>query len=230
MLPPPGDASLHLWLAPRGAATDSTTFTRAVLSRYTGRAPAALEFSRGPHGKPQLTGIAEPVAFNFSDSGDWQVLAVSGGVAVGVDLEFCDPARDVVKLARRYFGATEIADMETLQGAARSDRFYDYWTLKEASVKGRGGSLGHDLQHTAFRLGRSDAGGRQPIEPLEPGSDGSWYGLLDPLTDYRLAICCCATGDFCEGLRLLWWNGADTVPAQRVALRAASVPVGGLRR
>jgi len=229
-LPPPGNAWVHLWLAPRDAATGSSTFIRAVLSRYTGRAPAALEFFRGPYGKPQLAGIAEPVAFNFSDSGDWQVLAVSGGVAVGVDLEFCDPARDVLKLARRCFGPTEIADMEALQAVARSDRFYDYWTLKEARVKARGGALGHDLQHTAFRLGRSDATGRQHIELLEPGSDSAWYGLLDPLPDYRLALCCCAAGDVCEGLRLLWWDGADTPPARLVALRAASVPVDGVRR
>ena len=139
-LPPPAADQVHLWLATRDAVTDSDGLTRAVLSRYTGCPPASLAFARGPHGKPQLLGGARALSFNLSDSGPWLALAVSGAAAVGVDLEFCDPARDVLKLARRCFRAAEIADMEAREGARLLDRFYDYWTLKEAGVKAVGGS------------------------------------------------------------------------------------------
>jgi phosphopantetheine--protein transferase-like protein len=227
-LPPPGGDQLHLWLAASDDVTDSDGFTRAVLSRYTGHPPASLAFARGPHGKPQLLGGVRTLSFNLSDSGAWLALAISGAAAIGVDLEFCDPARDVLKLARRCFSAAEIADMEAREGARLIDRFYDYWTLKEARVKAFGGSLGRELQGTAFKL--TDTDNREPtvIEALEPPAGNAWYGLLEPLPDYRLALCCVAGVDFSRGLRILQWPGGAAMGSEPLRLRAVStVPDGG---
>jgi len=211
-----------VWLAPSDAVADSDSFARAVLARYTGRSPTSLAFARGPHGKPQLLGGARALSFNLSDSGAWLALAVSGAAAVGVDLEFCDSARDVMKLARRCFSATEIADMEAHGDALLIDRFYDYWTLKEARVKALGGSLGRDLQATGFALTGGKPGEPESIRALEPAAGNAWYGLLEPLPQYRLALCCPGGADFSFGLRLLQWPGGSALQGGAPRLRAVS--------
>lgn len=226
-LTPPGGDQLHLWLATRDDVADSDGFTRTVLSRYTGRPPSSLEFTRGRYGKPLLVGVASTLAFNLSDSGDWLALAVSGAAAVGVDLEFCDPARDVLRLAQRCFSASEVADMEARNGARLIDRFYDYWTLKEARVKAAGGSLGRELQATAFALTHGKPGEPELIRALEPAAGRAWYALLDPLPQYRLALCCPGAADLSGGLQLWQWCG-DATQDRPWRLRAVSVtpPVG----
>ena len=42
---------------------------RALLARYTGLDPRALEFREGPHGKPALAGTQPSLRFNLSHSG-----------------------------------------------------------------------------------------------------------------------------------------------------------------
>lgn len=228
----PGAAGLHLWLSRRSAVDDSSTFSRQVLARYVGLVPERLCFSRGEYGKPELVYPTSSVAFNLSDSGEWLALAVSGGPAVGVDLEYCDPDRDVMKLARRGFNQTEVTDLQTCSGHQRTARFYEYWTLKEARVKSRGGSLGRELQTTVFALSYPGAGtmGVGTIVPLPDDEVSSaWYGLLQPLPDYRLALCCCSDQDFAPNLRLfeLGGNGAvNKLPFAFCATSPAGAPDG----
>lgn len=165
-----------------------------MLARYGGVTPEQIEMSRGLYGKPRLASPALGLDFNLSHSGDWWALAVSDGAAVGIDLEYCDPGRDVLKLARRSFCAAELADLEACPPALRNDRFYDYWTLKEAHIKAGGGSLGRELEATGFALSYPGAtsGGEVTgsIAKLAPvTAAGAWYCLLQPIADYRLALC-----------------------------------------
>jgi hypothetical protein len=127
-------------------------------------------------------------------------------MAVGVDLEYCDTRRDVLKLAGRFFCAAELADLQACDATGRSSRFYDYWTLKEARIKAIGGSLGRELESTGFALRYpvAAAGSVAPgcIAPLAPlAAEPAWYCLLQPVDHYRLAICCMAPGDSSPGLR-----------------------------
>lgn len=184
-----GSNELHLWLHPLGETASSGAFCRQVLSRYATIAAADWRFSRNTNGKPALEGAPLDLQFNLSDSGDWLVCAIAMRAAVGVDLEYCDPGRDVLKLARRCFSPAELSDMQACGDAEQSQRFYDYWTLKEASIKSRGGSLGRELESTAFELLRSscDPDSAAVVRAVQGGKD--FFGLLDPLPDYRLAVC-----------------------------------------
>jgi 4'-phosphopantetheinyl transferase len=200
---------------------------RAVLSRYAGASPSQMRFSRGPHGRPSLAAPALPLDFNLTDSGDWLALAVSGGATVGIDLEYCDTRRDVLKLARRFFSASELADLRACGDVERVSRFYDYWTLKEARIKAAGGSLWRELETTAFALdfpvsaGGSAALGRiAPLAPT-PGTP-AWYCLLQPFEDYRLALCSTAPRDPGAGLRGFEMRGGDAVIERPLRLRAVS--------
>ena len=223
----PGSGSLDLWLARRDEVAGSDTFICDVLSRYTGLPPAAHTITRGRHGKPQLAAMPQAPAFNASDSGDWLALAVGGATALGVDLECCDPGRDVLRLARRCFSATEIADMEALGSPRALGRFYDYWTLKEARVKALGGSLGRELQNIAFSLARRDANGVAIVELLQPAGDRAWFCLLEPLPGYRLALCRVGDTDPAPRLSLLRWPAGEAVAGDRFRLLAASAACSG---
>jgi phosphopantetheinyl transferase len=193
-LTPLGDQELHLWLCCSHAIASSDQFKREVLSHYAPVAPADWSFELGEKGKPRLENAPCPLDFNLSHSGDWLACAVTAGTAVGVDLECCAPRRDVMKLARRFFRAAEIAALQACPLEQQLELFYDYWTLKEARVKCRGAALGQELEATGFQLGgataQADESGLMRIAQDPPDNDpGAHYCLLQPLPDYRLATC-----------------------------------------
>jgi 4'-phosphopantetheinyl transferase len=122
------------WVASRWAL-------RAVLGRYLGAPPAAIELELGEHGKPRLAGDAGHLAFNLSHSGELALVAVSGGPDVGVDLERIDVERDVMALAERALGAAEVAVVRAAPAPERAAAFYTAWARHEALVKCHGGGI-----------------------------------------------------------------------------------------
>jgi len=191
---PLGEQQLHLWLCSSDAIASSDQFRREVLSHYAPVMPGDWDFMLGEQGKPGLVNPPRPLDFNLSHSGDWLACAVTAGTAVGVDLERCDSRRDVMKLARRFFRAAEIATLDACPVERQLERFYDYWTLKEARVKSRGAALGRELEATGFCLasavGTGDESGLMHIVQDPPDkSHEAHYSLLEPLPGYRLATC-----------------------------------------
>ena len=108
---------------------------RQILGAYRQCEPAALDFAYGANGKPALDASLH---FNLSHSGDWAVLAVTSGVAIGVDLEQIDPALDYERLAARFFSVAEKAHLHAASPARRRRSFYRLWVRKEALLKGQG--------------------------------------------------------------------------------------------
>ena len=119
--------------------------TREVLARYTATAPAALEFRRGPHGKPRAAG---PVEFSLSHTDGLALIAVST-VDVGVDVEVIRATPLADRLISRCLTAAEQA------AVARADdtttAFLRYWTAKESYVKGLGIGLAEPLGNLEVR-------------------------------------------------------------------------------
>ena len=191
-VPSLGAQDVHLWLCSRDRVTDSDEFKRLVLSRYASVEPSDWQFSLNVQGKPGLVGSAHALDFNLSHTGDWLVCAVTAGTPVGVDLEFCNPDREVMKLARRFFRQEEVAALQACSKDRQGDQFYDFWTLKEAAVKARGEALVPGLESRGFaltyRAGSVLEGGRITVTTPDD-ADTAHYGLLDPLPQYRLAIC-----------------------------------------
>jgi 4'-phosphopantetheinyl transferase len=119
--------------------------TREVLARYTAMAPAALEFRRGPHGKPRAAG---PVEFSLSHTDGLALIAVSA-VDVGVDVEIIRETPLADRLISRCLTAAEQA------AVARADdkttAFLRYWTAKESYAKGLGIGLAEPLENLEVR-------------------------------------------------------------------------------
>jgi len=222
-----GERDLHLWFCTRGVVTSSDEFKRTVLSRYAGIPPEALRFEQGEHGKPHLVGAAREMQFNLSHSGDWLACAVSGGTPLGVDLELCNPDRVSMRVARRFFREEEFAALERCDGSLLADRFYDFWTLKEAAVKARGEALAPGLSAHGFRLDYPDResreNGRISVAP-SVAPDNAHYFLLDPLSGYRAAVCWLGAAHLPPQVDLYELHVGGEVVRRKVPLRAGTWP------
>src|SRR5204862_1285786 len=104
---------------------------RSILGRCLDLAPAGVPIEYGDSGKPRVAG-ASPLRFNVSHSGGQALYALTLACEVGVDLERTHRLPDRDLIARRYFSAAEIQDLESLSGDERDAAFFACWTRKEA--------------------------------------------------------------------------------------------------
>jgi 4'-phosphopantetheinyl transferase len=149
-----GDEEIHLWFFPHWqklrTATDAPA-VRALLGAYLGIAPDRLRIECGEHGKPELVDAA--LQFNLAHTGDALLLALSRGIAVGVDLESRNRrTRAVAELARRWFAPREAQVLAAQPEAAQRAAFLGLWTCKEAVLKCSGLGIGAGLQRIEFEL------------------------------------------------------------------------------
>lgn len=163
-------------------------FMRTVLANCLGRSdPAALQFARTPHGKPELAGRdAGKLHFNLSHTDDMLVLVVSRKHAVGVDVEAVTRKAELLALAQRYFAAHEYDELRDLDGAAQRERFFTLWTLKEAWLKARGLGLRIPLDDFSF-----DFAGTHPVVEFGPQLDDKpeeWQFRTLAQDQFRIAL------------------------------------------
>ncbi len=213
---------VHLWLCRGPTLEDSDQLKRRLLSRYAAVAPEDWRFAVGEHGKPFLVDPPLPLAFNLSHSREWMACAIGIDAEMGVDLEYCDPGRAVMRLARRYFAAGEVADLEGMDREQRRERFYDYWTLKEAWIKARGSTLARELDAAEFAF--TEAGSIELRRPRERLAADFW--LLGVAPAYRLALCRQHEGRGKPDLRVFRSDSGCRSEELAVSLRAASGSVG----
>ena len=170
---------------------------RTTLSTYCPEVdPRAWQFAATPFGRPEIAAptVVPAFRFNVSHTDGLIVCLVAVGREIGVDVEATTRARPGdVEIADRFFSPTEVAALRSLPTEARPDRFFDYWTLKEAYIKARGLGLHLPLDRFSFHLG-SDGG--VPAPPIRiafgPGiadDPATWqFEKLDLTPRHRLAI------------------------------------------
>jgi 4'-phosphopantetheinyl transferase len=119
---------------------------RLVLASHLGIAPAAVPIDRSclrcgrPHGKPVLRDGAD-FELSVAHSGKWVVVAVAREIAVGVDVERVDAHAVTSEVARLTLTSEEHSELDGLATPVRTERFFSYWTRKEALVKALGCGL-----------------------------------------------------------------------------------------
>jgi 4'-phosphopantetheinyl transferase len=116
---------------------------RILLGRYLEKNPAGFLLAEGDHGKPRLSSpaISLNLLFNVSHSQGVALFAICRGRELGVDVEAIKAGHDMEKIARRYFSPQECHDILRCRPASRAKIYYQYWTLKEALLKGTGMGL-----------------------------------------------------------------------------------------
>ena len=107
-------------------------------------------FTLNPHGKPQIhpTQSQNQLYFNLSHTDGFTALAISEIEECGIDIENTAVRRpsSYLDIADRFFTEPESARIKQGSTVAQIQRFFDFWTLKEAYIKavGKGLSLGLD--------------------------------------------------------------------------------------
>jgi 4'-phosphopantetheinyl transferase len=129
-------------------------FQRLLLARYAAVTPEELEFSIGPHGKPDLAGPGAllPIRFNLSHTKDLAAVGVTLDREIGVDVEYIARPKTGIDLAERYFAPSEVDQLRGLPTEQVTEVFFDFWTLKEAYIKARGMGLALPLDGFAYDL------------------------------------------------------------------------------
>jgi 4'-phosphopantetheinyl transferase len=119
---------------------------RGVLGGYLDRDPGAIEFEYGPYGKPALSAGTNsvPLYFNVSHSESTALYAVSRFHDVGVDVERIRADFPVDEVAARFCCAAEVQSLRDLPPLLCRQRFYAFWTRKEAYSKARARGLSLD--------------------------------------------------------------------------------------
>lgn len=158
---------------------------RDLLGTYLMVPPADLKFRYGNYGKPALdtSASASALQFNLSHSGGLAVYAFSFGRRLGIDLEQIRPQLAGEGIARRYFAAREVEELQALAPQFRPEAFFLCWTRKEAYVKAHGAGLSLPLDSFTVSLTPGD-----PAE-LRAGDSGKWsMRSLEPASGFVGAI------------------------------------------
>jgi 4'-phosphopantetheinyl transferase len=137
---------IHVWRAATSVSAGESRFAagravlRLILASYVDADPAALRFDPGRYGKPRLRGHSG-LDFSFSRSAEAVLVGIAADRPVGVDIERIDFSRPVARLARRWLGPAEAAEIAALPVRSQVSAFHRCWTAKEAYAKGAGTGL-----------------------------------------------------------------------------------------
>lgn len=162
---------------------------RRALSHYAHADPSDWRFARGAHGRPEIAAPVLPVClrFNLSHTRGLAACVVTLDQDCGIDVESVGARRNMPAIAARMFAAPEQRDLQSLQGrAGYAERFFTYWTLREAWCKARGTGLADADRATWFER----RGDRDVVLHAAGGSGaGDWQcASLQPTTGHRLAV------------------------------------------
>ncbi|MGH9144244.1 MAG: 4'-phosphopantetheinyl transferase family protein [Vicinamibacterales bacterium] len=161
---------------------------RVVVGEALGVPARDVELTADENGRPLIArsdSRPHPPALSLSHCRGVVACAVSPDGIVGIDVETIDAAVDLWHVASDYFTAAERDGLEHCDGAARLQRFYALWTLKEALFKATGIAPGQ-LGGGSFTFADDGAVSLTPSSVLPPRS---WCaGVVDIADHCKLAI------------------------------------------
>jgi 4'-phosphopantetheinyl transferase len=123
----------------------------ALLAEALGRTPGEIDLVTDEFGKPALAGAE--LHFNCSRSGPEALIGLGRERALGVDIECIREIVEADGLAQAHFTQTERAYLRGGANAARSERFLECWSRKEACLKALG--LGLSIPLSSVEVGRA---------------------------------------------------------------------------
>jgi 4'-phosphopantetheinyl transferase len=167
----------------------SHALVRLTLSRYAPVRPEAWSFRTNAYGRPEVLGEGLPrLHFNLSHTDGMAVVVVALDAEVGVDVEDSQRRGEMVNLADHYFAPAEVQALRAIPADRQKERFFEYWTLKEAYIKARGMGLSIPLDQFAFEL-RPGLLPRIAFDPrLRDEPEGWQFVQLRPSARHQAAL------------------------------------------
>lgn len=168
--------SIHLWRIAH-AASDRRAPLLRLLAAYLDVPASTLRLREGDHGKPSLQvpfARDSTLQFNWSHSGDYALIALARGVALGVDIEHIGKPARALDVARRFFAPGESTALAAVDASARKPAFTGLWCAKEAVLKAAGTGLSFGLERVVFEhLGGAD----WELADIDPvlGAPAAWH-------------------------------------------------------
>lgn len=154
----------------------SRGWLRCLLGAYLEVPPEEIELIPGPTGKPSArTPGGKGVRFNLSHADDLVLVGVSDAFEVGVDVERIRGDLDLLGIARLALSATEVRELEGLDGRRRAKHFAELWVGAEARRKCLG---------IGFRAELPTHGTLPRVHPFEIGEGfaAAWASCDDPVS------------------------------------------------
>jgi 4'-phosphopantetheinyl transferase len=177
---------------------------RRLLGRYLGVPPQALAFRYGPYGKPAL-GIehtAAALAFNFSNSEDLALLAVTTACVVGADIEYRHRNINAASFARHILSGSETATFERLAPARQKQALLATWTRKEAYLKALGTGIARPMTGFSTGIANDDEPAVRRLEDAD-GELRTWK--FTPLAVHPDYLACVSAPGSAWTLRCFDW-------------------------
>jgi 4'-phosphopantetheinyl transferase len=175
----------HQYLLTRG-------LVRTTLSRYAAVAPQDWRFTTNDYGRPKIanSGPLPPLRFNLSHADGLILCGVVLAREIGVDVEDTRRQALTMDIADRFFSEAECRDLHALPEQRQTDRFFDYWTLKESYIKARGMGLSLPLGQFSFHLQDNT----KPVtisfgERIQDDPRRWQFWLMRPTARHRMAVC-----------------------------------------
>ena len=132
--------------------------------------------------------IPRRVYFSLSRTKGCVTCAVSGYEAIGVDVEEIRQRHSLFEIARGSFSPEEIEALRNLRPETLADRFFDYWTLKEAYLKARGTGLNSPLDRFSILIS-SNHKIRVKFAPGVADDSHRWhFSKISPSARHRLSV------------------------------------------
>ncbi len=117
---------------------DARRFARQVLREAIGgllELPTeAVPLAEGPHG-PVLEGAARDIHISLSYAGNWALIGLAKGRALGVDMVRIESLPEIEALARLYLPAASCHAVLVAPAGMRDERFAQAWAEMEAGSK-----------------------------------------------------------------------------------------------
>jgi 4'-phosphopantetheinyl transferase len=149
---------------------------RSVVARYIGIPPKDLVFQSNAYGKPQLAPALQSSCphFNLTHTRKLALLAVAPS-EIGIDTEYINPDLSWQTLAPEVLSDCELSQLLDSPLAVQQRLFFEFWTRKEAYIKGRG--LGLSLPLKAFHVSLTETGQISVAAPWDDGRPWRLFGL-----------------------------------------------------
>jgi len=132
---------------------------RLAIEHHTSLAAQDVIIKKSPKGKPFidpdiLAFHEKHTQFNLSHSKHFVCCAIGQGKHIGVDIEVAGRRNNLMAIAERYFHREENKQLQTLKNEnAQHKLFLLLWTLKEATIKALGETIGSmSLDEVPFEI------------------------------------------------------------------------------